>query len=189
MGRNNDIKNIQSEIQSVYDDILSSLDSTNSLFSNQSLRMNINEESELKINFDSREQENAFSIVDINLKQPQFYFKNITSQVNLNHIKEKSIKTKSVTPLRTKDYDMSEFQQNSIANQANNIKLTNNIKVNFDIPEKKSTALDNYSSKTVNEGINYDNTNKVSNNNSLNSSVLNAGVKKTDLNKFLNFNK
>ena len=188
MGRNNDIKSIENEIKRVYHDI----ETATPMYRNQWFRINLKEESELKINFDSGKidriltHENLLIKNTIDKRQPTHYFKNLPTQYNLDNQKEKISKTKSVTPLRVKNYDKSEYPLNNNAIATNNIKTTDNKNIYFDT-HKSTSGLNNNSNKSIIEATLYENIK--SNNTSMNSSGLNVGIKKTDLNKFLNFNK
>jgi hypothetical protein len=119
---------------------------------------------------------------EIKSKPPVHSIKNVQNY-NSNEIKEINFKTKSANPPRPKDFEKS---NDSVEHSKLNPNV--NIKVGSVISDQKIQKAGNLSSKSMIDGVYYDNlTNK--SNTSLNTSGFNLGNKKTDLNKFLNFNK
>ena len=119
---------------------------------------------------------------EIKSKPPVHSIKNLQNY-NPNEVKESNSKTKSANPPRPKD-----FEKSNDSSDLSKLNPSVNIKVGNVISEQKIQKAGNLSSKSMIDGVYYDNlTNK--SNNSLNTSGFNLGSKKTDLNKFLNYNK
>lgn len=107
-------------------------------------------------------------------KPPQYNFKGMNQQTQENQTKDANSKNKSMTPVRSKE--MGEFNEKIIStNSYLNYKASN-------LQHEVKNQSANVSTKSINE---KDSCNKSST--SLNTSGI--GTKKTDLNKFINFNK
>ena len=197
MGINYDLKIIQNEVQSVYNEILASSGRSNFMYINI-IFSDFEEEKHIKINFDLRKYEQIQSIQeipliksneDINTNPPITFVKTLPIKLRFNHIKEKLSKRKSVSPFRTNEYDKFDEQDKRNFHQRYSKKLTDNINVSFEILDNKSQGQNNHTSKSVMDRVDNNEINSFKNeNSSLNSSGLIAGNKKIDLNKF-KFNK